>query len=132
MGFDHKNLLPCRESAVIFYEVPDVHTLLSLMYKLESNVLSILVCLFATGGVIFMPVLPASWLAQWGAAWQFPAFTIVLGSSYFQRLLVALPHLADAVRQLPSFAPYWPYMPAQNSKVSQGHHWCWDLHFSCL
>jgi hypothetical protein len=65
-----------------------------------------------------MPVAHDSWLAQWGAAWQFPAFTIVLGSSYFQRLLVALPHLAEAVRQIPSFAPYCPYLPSQIHQVS--------------
>jgi hypothetical protein len=66
-----------------------------------------------------MPVPHESWLAQWSAAWQFPAFTIVLGSSYFQRLLVALPHLALAVRQVPSFAAYCPYLP-HCSKVRMG------------
>ncbi len=40
-------------------------------------------------GVVFMPVSTDSQLFQLAATWQFPAFTIALGSSYFQRLLQA-------------------------------------------
>ena len=59
-----------------------------------------------------MPVENGSFLNQVGARWMFPAFTITLGSSYFQRLLAALPHLAAAVRKVPSFGAYCPYLPA--------------------
>ena len=66
-----------------------------------------------------MPVHCESWLAERGAAWHFPAFNVALGSSYFQRLLVALPHLAAAVSQVPSFAAYLPYLPATTDQVSR-------------
>jgi hypothetical protein len=102
------------------HEMSENEHTLACPVKVEVNCLQRVLVYSIAGGVIFMPVLADSWLAQWSAAWQFPAFTIVLGSSYFQRLLVALPHLAEAVRQIPSFAPYWPYIPAQNSKVKQG------------
>jgi hypothetical protein len=46
-------------------------------------------------------------LWRMGVLWQFPAYAVALGSSYFQRLLVALPHLAAAVRCVPSLHGYW-------------------------
>jgi hypothetical protein len=43
-----------------------------------------------------------------GASWHFPAFSVALGCSYFQRLLARLPHLADAARRFPALAAACP------------------------
>jgi hypothetical protein len=83
--------------------------LCSFFYR-KANVTT-LPCLWHAGGVQYMPVEDGSFLNQVGARWMFPAFTITLGSSYFQRLLAALPHLAEAVRKVPSFGAYCPYLP---------------------
>ena len=49
----------------------------------------------------FMPVSSESFVFQLGSSWGFTAFTISLGSSYFQRLVCAIPQLEFAVRQNP-------------------------------
>ena len=49
----------------------------------------------------FLPVAHNSFVFQLGSAWGFTAFAIVLGSSYFQRLVCAIPQLEFAVRQNP-------------------------------
>jgi hypothetical protein len=41
-----------------------------------------------------------------GVMWQFPAFAVALGASYFRRLLAAKPHLALAARRCPAFGAY--------------------------
>ncbi|KAI8462800.1 MAG: hypothetical protein J3K34DRAFT_498165 [Monoraphidium minutum] len=68
------------------------------------------------GGLPYAPVAPDSPEFAMAAAWQLPAFAVALGSSYFQRLLAALPHLAGAAAQLPEFArllePHTPGAPA--------------------
>jgi hypothetical protein len=58
-----------------------------------------------------MPVSPDSFLFKAGAAWQFPAFVICLGSSYLQRMLARLPQLAEAVLACPGFEEYAAYLP---------------------
>lgn len=64
------------------------------------------------GGVRFQPVGAESMEFQMGVAWQFPAFSIALGCSYFQRLLCAMPHLAAAARRCPAFAQACRALPA--------------------
>jgi hypothetical protein len=59
----------------------------------------------------YMPVSPDSFLFKAGAAWQFPAFVICLGSSYLQRMLARLPQLAEAVLACPGFEEYAAYLP---------------------
>ncbi|WIA41973.1 hypothetical protein OEZ86_009276 [Tetradesmus obliquus] len=59
----------------------------------------------------YMPVVPDSFLFKAGAAWQFPAFVICLGSSYLQRMLARLPQLAEAVLACPGFEEYAAYLP---------------------
>jgi hypothetical protein len=59
------------------------------------------------GGLCYLPVPEHSVMWRMGVLWQFPAYAVALGSSYFQRLLVALPHLAAAVRCVPSLRSYW-------------------------
>lgn len=59
----------------------------------------------------YMPVSPDSFLFKAGAAWQFPAFVICLGSSYLQRMLARLPQLAEAVFACPGFEEYAAYLP---------------------
>lgn len=53
-----------------------------------------------------MPVEPDFFLWRAATAWSFPAYSTVLASSYFQRLLVALPHLAQAAATAPSLQGY--------------------------
>lgn len=53
---------------------------------------------------MFTPVSPHSFEARVGALWGFPAFTIALGSSYFRRLLAALPRLRAVAAGVPSLA----------------------------
>eukprot|EP00879_Flechtneria_rotunda_P000325 GHRR01000416.1.p1 GENE.GHRR01000416.1~~GHRR01000416.1.p1 ORF type:complete len:774 (+),score=329.60 GHRR01000416.1:521-2842(+) len=61
--------------------------------------------------VTHMPVLVDSFLFKAGAAWQFPAFVICLGSSYLQRMLSRLPQLAEAALACPGFEDYCSYLP---------------------
>jgi hypothetical protein len=72
-----------------------------------------------------MPVSPDSFLFKAGAAWQFPAFVICLGSSYLQRMLARLPQLAEAVLACPGFEEYAAYLP---ELVSCEHCCCVDEH----
>lgn len=58
-----------------------------------------------------MPVLPDSFLFKAGAAWQFPAFVICLGSSYLQRMLARMPQLAEAALACPGFEDYAACLP---------------------
>jgi hypothetical protein len=60
------------------------------------------------GGVAYEPVAADSLEFQLAAAWQFPAFAVALGCSYFRRLLAAMPHLAAAARRCPALAAYSP------------------------
>lgn len=67
-----------------------------------------------------MPVLPDSFIFRAGAAWQFPAFVLCLGSSYLQRMLAALPQLAQAAASCPGFEDYVEYLPQVQSKLGTG------------
>lgn len=60
-----------------------------------------------------MPVSSESFLFRAGAAWQFPAFVICLGSSYLQRMFARLPQLAEAALACPGFEDYCQYLPDQ-------------------
>lgn len=61
-------------------------------------------------GAHYMPVLTDSFLFKAGAAWQFPAFVLCLGSSYLQRMLERLPHLASAALSCPGFEDYCAHL----------------------
>ena len=56
----------------------------------------------------YQPVAPDSFEFALSAEWGFPPFAVALGSSYFQRLLAALPQLAAAAARCPSLARYCP------------------------
>ncbi|PNH10991.1 hypothetical protein TSOC_002206 [Tetrabaena socialis] len=62
------------------------------------------------GRVRFMPVSTDSILYATGTTWGFSAFALALGSSYFQRLIEAIPLLNATVRHAPAYAPYICYM----------------------
>ncbi len=63
--------------------------------------------------ITYMPVSPESFMFKAGAAWQFPAFAICLGSSYLQRLMVRLPQVAEAALACPGFEDYCSYLPGE-------------------
>ncbi|GFH15619.1 uncharacterized protein HaLaN_11873 [Haematococcus lacustris] len=60
----------------------------------------------------YLPVPLESKLFQLGSRFGFTAFTIALGSSYFQRLVATMPHLEYAVRcSGPAYAYYLDCLP---------------------
>ncbi|KAL6745400.1 hypothetical protein V8C86DRAFT_2979810 [Haematococcus lacustris] len=64
------------------------------------------------GDVTYLPVPYDSKLYQLGSRFGFTAFSITLGSSYFQRLLATMPHLEYAVRcSGPAYADYLSCLP---------------------
>ncbi|KAI8472503.1 MAG: hypothetical protein J3K34DRAFT_503504 [Monoraphidium minutum] len=69
------------------------------------------------GGVRFAAVGPESVEFQMGVTWRFPSFAVALGSSYFQRLLAALPHLAAAARRVPAFATLCAGLPGAGQQA---------------
>ncbi|KAJ9505374.1 hypothetical protein QJQ45_027084, partial [Haematococcus lacustris] len=69
-------------------------------------------CHIAQGDVTYLPVPYDSKLYQLGSRFGFTAFSITLGSSYFQRLLATMPHLEYAVRcSGPAYADYLSCLP---------------------
>lgn len=64
-----------------------------------------------------MPVSSESFLYRAGAAWQFPAFVVCLGSSYLQRMFARLPQLAEAAKATPGFEDYCQYLADTVSAV---------------
>lgn len=69
------------------------------------------------GGVVYQPVHPESIEFKMGAMWHFPAFAVALGSSYFQRLLVEMPHLTRAACQCPAFANLCRGLPSDGKEL---------------
>jgi hypothetical protein len=70
--------------------------------------------------VSFVPVESEFFLWRAATAWSFPAYATVLASSYFQRLLVALPQLAQAATTLPSLQGYCSSTACTTSSSSGG------------
>ncbi|KAL6747778.1 hypothetical protein V8C86DRAFT_2898530 [Haematococcus lacustris] len=64
------------------------------------------------GDIQYLPVPLESKLFQLGSRFGFTAFSIALGSSYFQRLVATMPHLEYAVRcSGPAYAYYLDCLP---------------------
>lgn len=57
-------------------------------------------------GIIYLPVHEDAFLFKVASLWQFPAFVVCLGSSYFQRMMARLPQMAEAVMSCPGFEEY--------------------------
>ncbi|GAX73404.1 hypothetical protein CEUSTIGMA_g856.t1 [Chlamydomonas eustigma] len=98
------HLLPVFEDFPIYLPIPtstDVHSILAL--KKANHLIG---SVKLPGSVKYMNILPNSYIYQFATHWGFSAYSVCLGSSYFQRLLASNTTFQGAIAHTCRFQDY--------------------------